>query len=109
LGLTLMLALLGAPAFANGSMTLEIPISAWLGDTQVEKGRYKIAWEEHSPEATITFLKGKQVVATHPGKFVEREKKADRTAVVFRTRADGNEMISEIRIQGSNKVLVFME
>ena len=99
----------GTEAFAKASETLDIPFSASLSGTKVEAGRYRIDWNANSPEATVTLSKGKTVVATAEAKLVERDTRARRTAVVYKTKADGTEMISEIRFQGSSQALVFSE
>jgi len=107
--LALALVVVGTEAFAKAAETLDIPFSASLSGTKVDAGRYRIDWKANSPEATVTLTKGKNVVATVEAKVVERDIKARRTAVVYKTKADGSEMISEIRFQGSSQALVFSE
>ena len=109
LAVGLALFVVSADVFANGSQMLDIPFDASLSGQQVQAGRYKISWAENSPEATVTLAKGKTIVATVRGTLVDRGSKANRTAVVYKTKADGTELISEIRFKGSEKVLVFSE
>jgi hypothetical protein len=82
-----------------------------LGETRVEAGHYKVTWEGQSSEVTVTLASasGKTVVATVRGKLVERSTKYDQNTVVYNTRPDGTQVISELRIGGSNKALVFGE
>jgi hypothetical protein len=98
-------------AFAKNAKTFNVPYAGLLGSARLEAGHYQIAWEEHSPELTVTVASqnGKNVVATAQGKLVERSTKYNQNMVVYNTKPDGTQVISELRIGGSNKAIVFDE
>jgi hypothetical protein len=97
--------------FAKDAKTFVMPYAGLLGSARIEAGHYRVTWEEHSPEATVTVEteNGKDVVATVQGKLVERSAKYARNMVVYDSRPDGTQVISELRIGGSNKAIVFEE
>lgn len=107
-GLALVL-LASSSALAKGSRTINVPYAASLSGTQIEAGQYQLSWEERSPQATVTMAKGKNVMATVQGKIEQRSAKYERNMVVFATRADGSYIISEFRLAGTNKAIVFSE
>jgi hypothetical protein len=98
-------------AAAKGGKTFNVPYAGLLGSTRIEAGHYQITWEEHTPGATVTVAteNGKNVVATAQGKIEERSAKYERNTVVYDTKADGTQVIAELRIGGSNKAIVFGE
>jgi major membrane immunogen (membrane-anchored lipoprotein) len=98
-------------ASAKGAKTFNVPYAGLLGSARIEAGHYQITWEEHSPGATVTVAaeNGKIVVATAQGKLVERSTKYQRNMVVYTAGPDGTQVISELRIGGSNKAIVFEE
>jgi hypothetical protein len=106
-----VLLLAAVSAFAEGSKTINFPYAGILGGTPVEPGRYQVLWEGRSPEVTVTLArkKGKDVVATAQGKIEERSSKYKWNMVVYDTRPDGTQVISELRLGGSNKAIVFGE
>jgi hypothetical protein len=100
---------LSASALAKGSRTINLLYAASLSATPIEAGEYQLSWEEGSPEATVTLTKGKNVVATAQGKIEERRVKYERSMVVVTTKPDGSRTISEFRLEGTNKAIVFSE
>ena len=96
--------LVSATAMAN---TISLPYAGTLGGKQVAAGHYKITWEHHSPTATVTLADGKRIVATVEGKIEERSNKFARNVVVYTTQSDGSQVISEIRLAGTNTAIVF--
>jgi hypothetical protein len=98
-------------ASAKGAKTFNVPSAGILGSARIEAGHYRITWEENSPNLTVTVAteNGKNVVATAQGKLVERSTKYRRNMVVYTARPDGTQVISELRIGGSNKAIVFEE
>ncbi len=87
--------------------TISVPYSGTLAGKHIEAGQYKITWEHHSPTATVTLAEGKKIVATVEGKLEERTTKFQRNMVVYSTQPDGSQVISEIRIGGTNTAIVF--
>jgi uncharacterized protein YlzI (FlbEa/FlbD family) len=101
--------LVGASALAKSSRTVSLPYAGTLGGTKVEPGRYQLDYVQHSPEATVTLTTSKKVIVTTQGKIVERPAKYNQNAVVYETRGDGSQYISEIRLGGTNQAIVFTE
>jgi hypothetical protein len=110
LALAAALALTVVAAMAKShSATINIPYSGTLSGTAIEAGKYDLAWEEHSPEVTVTLSKGKEVAATARGRIEERARKYNRNQVLYSTDASGNQAISEIRLAGTNRAIVFVK
>lgn len=101
-----VLALASAPAFAKNARSLNLEYPVTLGSSQIAPGNYTVTWEQHSPEATVSFMKGKRVLATAEAKWVERNVKYQRNSVVYNTAADGSHRIIEIRFAGMSQVMV---
>lgn len=104
-----VLAMATVTAFAKNSRTFKLNSPASLGGTQLSPGNYKVEWESHSPEATVTLRQGKSVVATVKGRWVERGAKYPADSVLYQTNADGSRSIMEIRFAGMSQALVFGE
>ena len=94
-------------AVARNARTLKVAYSASLSGKELAAGEYNVAWETHSPSATVTFTQKKQVVATVEGKWVDRDTKYPANAVVYSTNPDGSRTILEIRFAGLKGALVF--
>ena len=111
LGLTILalgfLAMAGASAMAANSKSIKLPYDATLDGTHLTSGTYNVQWDSGTPEATVTFKKGKEVVVTAKAKLEDRGHKYNDSSVMYSTGSDGSQTISEIRIAGSSEVLVF--
>jgi hypothetical protein len=108
--LVLALALMAStPASANNSREVTLRQDMVLKGTPLQAGAYTIRWESHSPTATVTVSKNRNVLATAEGQLVERGKKFDRNAILFDTNADGTRIVREIRLAGTRQVIVFSE
>jgi hypothetical protein len=94
-------------AFAKDSRTLNLDYPVSLGGTELAAGRYKVMLESHSPEATLTFMKGKQEVAQAQGKWVARNTRYGANEVLYNTNSDGSHSVMEIRFAGMSEALVF--
>jgi len=106
LSLGLLLAT-GIPAAAKNARTINIDHALSLQGKNLPAGRYKVEWQTHSPEATVQFLRNRQLVATTEGRVEQRDKISRCNAVVYDTAPDGTVTLLEIRFADSNKVLVF--
>ncbi len=98
-----------AAAHARDSKDITLHYDATVAGSQLKSGDYSVSWETHSPEATVTFLHGKKVVATAEGKVVDRQTSYSANEVVYNQSPDGKRMIQEIRFRGSSQVIVFNE
>jgi hypothetical protein len=96
-------------AAAANSRTLSFRTAVNLNGSEMTPGFYEVAWVSHSPEATVTFKRNGQVVATAAGKWVERDTKYPADSVVYSNNPDGSHTLKELRFGGQKKVLVFGE
>jgi hypothetical protein len=94
-------------AAAANSRTLSFRTAVKLNGTEMMPGFYEVDWVSHSPEATVTFKRNGQVVATVAGKWEERESKSPADSVVYSNNADGTHTLKELRFGGMKQVLVF--
>ena len=97
----------GVACFAKNSQTVAVTHNVVLNGTTLPAGQYVISWEVQSPRASVQFARGKKVVLSTQCTFEDRGKRNDSSAVVYGTAPDGSNSISEIRLSGSNGVLVF--
>jgi hypothetical protein len=102
-----LLVLASLSVFAKDVRTIKLPDPAWLAGAELVPGSYELSWVSHSPEATVTLKQGKNVVATVEGKWVERNVKYDRNALVYEIGTSGSRKIVEIRLAGKSQALVF--
>jgi len=96
-----------ATALPKDSRSVLVHYGATVAGTHVDSGSYKISWETHSPQATVTFSRGKKVVATAQGKLEDRGTRYAANEVVYERAADGSRAIHEIRFRDSSQVIVF--
>jgi hypothetical protein len=94
------------PTFAKNVGTFDFPFAGALAGTEVSPGTYEVSWESHSPVATLTIRKGKKVVATTDGQWVERDVTYDKNAVVYETAGSGLRRIIELRFAHRHQALV---
>ena len=98
-----------ATAQAKDSKDIVLHYDAALAGAHLASGDYSVTWQTHSPEATVSFLRGKKVVATAEGKVVDRGKTYSANEVVYNQNSEGARVIQEIRFRGSSEVIVFNE
>ena len=94
-------------AWANNGKTLSFRTNVTLNGSKLASGYYEISWVSHSPEATVTFTRAGQVMATAMGKWVDRGVKYHADAVVYSTNPDGTHTLLELRFAGKTQALVF--
>lgn len=95
------------PAFAKHTREVELGQAVTINGKQLTPGKYKVSWETHSPQATITFTRKKAVVVTTTGTLLERPAAYNNDSILYSNEPDGSVTILEIRFAGSNKVLSF--
>lgn len=95
------------PAFAKTSRTFKLSEPASVAGVRLMPGRYRVTWESHSPEATVTFRMDKKVIATVGGRWFDRTVKYARNMVVSTTDENRPRRIVEIRFAGEKRVLLF--
>jgi len=96
-------------ATAASSRTLSFRTPVKLNGSEMTPGFYVVEWVSHSPEATVTFRRNGQVVATAAGKWVDRDSKSPADSVVYSNNADGTHTLKELRFGGMKQALVFGE
>lgn len=102
-------AVLFLAASSTLASTFNLPYAGTVGGTHIEAGHYKVTWEEHSADVTVTLIRGKEVVATAKGRMESRATKYQRNMVVYSTKGDGSQSISELRVGGTNTAIVFSD
>jgi len=103
---TMLLA--GTSAFAKSARILNA-YPATVSGQSIKPGHYDVEWQEHSPEATVTFSQNHRALATVQAKVEERSTRYKDDAVIYDSAADGGKRIVEIQFAKSNKVLVFSD
>ena len=101
LGLVLAVA---TSLFASASGTLRISEPVQVNGKTIAAGEYKVKWEGTS-NAEVSILKGKQVVATAPGRVVDMSNASPVDAAVLYKNADGSRTVKEIRFAGKKFAL----
>ncbi len=96
-----------AAATARDFKSVLLNYDATVAGTQLQSGKYIVKWETHSPQATVSFVRGNKVVATVEGKVVDRGTKFGSDSVMYDDAADGARVIREIRFKGSSEVIEF--
>ena len=96
-------------ASAKDSHSVLLNHDATVGASHLASGSYDIKWVSHSPEATVTFMRGSKVVATVEGKVEDRGKAFHDNQIVYNEAANGQRTIKEIRFRGLSEVIVFNE
>jgi hypothetical protein len=97
------------PLIAKQSRTVRLPYTALLNGKVLAKGEYKVTWEQHSPEATVTVKQGKDVVTTAQAKWVDRDADYPTNEVLYTIDPDGSRTIAEIRFAKLKGALVFQQ
>jgi hypothetical protein len=95
-----------ASAFARDSRNVKFAHPASVAGTAIPAGEYKLHWESQGPDATVTLIKGKKVVTTAHGQWVDRDQEYDQNAVVYETGPGGSRTVTEMRFAGSSRVLI---
>ena len=97
----------GAQAQAKDSSKMDLHLDATVAGSHLASGSYTVQWQTHSPEATVSFLRGNKVVAEAEGKVTDRGSKYKSNEVVFSENVSGARTIMEIRFKGSSEVIEF--
>jgi len=107
LGVLVLVLFTSLSSAAKGPKTLTLDRSVTINGTQLSAGDYAVTWVEHSPQATVTFTRGKKVAATIEARWVDRPSRNESDSVVYIQEPDGSESVTEIRFAGMNRALVF--
>ncbi len=97
----------GVAATPRDSKSVLLNFNATVSGSQLASGKYNVKWQSHSPEATVSFMRGNKVVATVEGKVVDRGTRFANDSVLYDESANGGRIIREIRFKGSSEVIEF--
>ena len=102
--LTLVFALASVSmAAAKNSASVNIPNTAKVGDTQLQPGDYKVVWEGTGPDVQVSFMQGKNTVATAPAKLVQQSNPYD-GAIETTGNDDSSRVINAIDLKNRSQV-----
>lgn len=106
-----VVALAAASAFAKNGTKSEKKVTlnqtAALNGSAIPAGSYNVTWSADTGDPTVSFVKGKETVASAQAKWVDRSTKYDENEVLYSNDSDGNRTIIEIRFAGMSRALVF--
>lgn len=101
-----LLVLLSLPAFAGDqkSKTITFDQPVQVANKQLPPGDYKLKWDDtNTSSTTVSFMKGKDVVATVPAE-VKQQKNTSNATFELNTAGGTNQLQ---RVYGKNEVLDF--
>jgi hypothetical protein len=101
-----LLALLSLPALAANqkSKNLTLDQTVQVAGKQLKPGSYKLKWDDtNSANTTVSFTKGKDVIATVPAE-IKHEKNTDNATMEVNTAGGTNKLE---RVYSNNEVLDF--
>lgn len=96
-------------SLARKSRRFRLPFLITPYGTDIAVGRGIISWESYSPDATVKFVKGRNVVAAAQGKWVKRGVRYSNDGVVYEANDRGPRTLLEIRCNGMKQVFVLGE
>jgi hypothetical protein len=103
--------LIATSAFAKNGAKNEKKVTlsqtAALNGVAIPAGSYNVTWSAESGDPTVTFVKGKETVASAQARWVDRDTKYEQNQVLYSNNSDGSRTIIEIRFAGMNRALVF--
>jgi hypothetical protein len=99
-GLMLMVLIVSISGFARNadSANVHFATSTRVGSNDLPAGDYRMTWTDSGPEAQVSFVQGKKVIATVPAKLAP----ADNSMVVAHA---GNGMEIDTAQEGSATIL----
>jgi hypothetical protein len=105
-GTSVAFLLVGLNVYAGTSKTYELTEPVLLGETEVTPGVYKVKWQDHTSEATVTLWAGKRKVAAATGKWVDRNLTYASDAFICQTGQSRSRPVVEIQFAGKHQALV---
>jgi hypothetical protein len=92
---------------AKDSRSILVHYDATVAGSHLTSGQYDVEVQAHNPSATVSFSRGRKVVATAEAKVVDRGTKYSANQIVYGEGANGAHSIQEIRFKGSSEVIAF--
>jgi len=103
----LLLVLVSGSAFAKSGKRVNLNKAVDVNGATLAAGSYNVTWSAPGGDPTVSFIKGKETVASAQAKWVDRGIKYQNDAVIYSNDGDGASHIIEIRFAGMRQALVF--
>ncbi len=103
----LLIVLVAGCAFAKNGKHVTINKAVDVNGATLAAGSYNVTWSAPGGDPTVSFMKGKETVASAQAKWVDRGIKYDTDAVIYSNDGNGAPKILEIRFAGMQQALVF--
>ncbi len=103
----LLMVLVAGSAFAKNNKHVSLNKAVDVNGATLAAGSYNVTWSAPGGDPTVSFMKGKETVASAQAMWVDRGKKYDNDAVIYSTDGGGTQHIVEIRFAGMQQALVF--
>jgi hypothetical protein len=91
------------------SRLMNFPTPIVVNGAAIPAGTYRLGWETHANSVTVQLFKGSEYFAGSKGKWVKQGMKYAEDAVLLRVNGDGSRSLSEIRLAGYKKTIVFTD
>ena len=105
-GLGLAAALfLTAGAFASNKGSLQVNTPVTVNGKLLAAGVYSVMWDGSGPDVQVSFLKGKNVVATAAAHVIDLDNPPAADMAVVKKNEQGSNVLAEIRFGRKKKAL----
>jgi hypothetical protein len=105
----LLIVLAAISAFAKNGKHVTLNKSVNINGAILSPGSYNVTWSAPGGDPTVSFMKGKQTLASARAKWVDRGTRYPRNAVIYSNEGDGAAHLVEIRFAGMQQALVFSD
>jgi len=102
----LLSVLVAGSAFAKNGKRVTINKTVDVNGGTLAAGSYNVTWSAPGGDPTVSFMKGKETVASSQAQWVDRGVKYDNDAVIYSNEGGASHII-EIRFAGMRQALVF--
>jgi len=103
----LLSVLVAGSAFAKNNKHVTINKSVEVNGGTLAAGSYNVTWSAPGGDPTVSFMQGKETVASAQAQWVDRGVKYNNDAVIYSNDGNGASHIIEIRFAGMRQALVF--
>jgi hypothetical protein len=103
----LLIVLVAGSAFARNGKHITLNKAVDVNGATIAAGSYNVTWSAPGGDPTVSFMKGKETVASAQAKWVDRGVKYQNDAVIYSNDGNGAPHIIEIRFAGMQRALVF--
>lgn len=103
----LLIVLAAGSALAKNGKRVTLNKAVDVNGATLVAGNYNVTWSAPGGDPTVSFMKGKETVASAQARWVDRGIKYDNDAVIYSDDGSGAPRIIEIRFAGMRQALVF--